>query len=126
MIRAESQATPYLTRLTNGKHAVAVDSPQEKGGQGEGLRPHELLEAALAGCISLTVRAYADRREIPLESLDVIVRLDRSDPDEAVFSYELQFKGELTDDQRDKLKQVARACKVSKTLQRKLSFVPSV
>ena len=46
MIRSSSLDVPYRTAFTNGSHAAVADVPREKGGDGQGFGPHELLEAA--------------------------------------------------------------------------------
>jgi putative redox protein len=52
--------------FSNGQHHTAADNTPEKGGQGAGFRPHELLEAALASCTNIRLRMYADNYRIHL------------------------------------------------------------
>ena len=40
--------------------AASSDNTPDKGGKGAGFRPHELLEAALACCMNMSVRMYAE------------------------------------------------------------------
>ena len=122
MISAISQTARYRTRFSDGVHEGFADTPADKGGQGDGFRPHELLEAALASCVSMTVRMYADHHAIPLGSVTAKVPLDRSHPDEIVFRYEVDVDGDLTPEQKDKLLHAASACPVRKTLSKKIRF----
>ena len=122
MIRATSQAAPYLTRFSDGEHQGLSDVSAAKGGQNSGFRPHDLLEAAVASCIDITLRMYADRHAIPLRSVTVTVTLDRSHPDEVVFRIDLDLDGELTPAQRDRLQRAAHACPVTRTLQKPIRF----
>ncbi|MGO8760210.1 MAG: OsmC family protein [Terracidiphilus sp.] len=122
MICAKSQPARYRTHFSDGEHEGYADTTADKGGANSGFRPHELLEAALATCVSMTVRMYADRRNIPLRDVATKVSLDRTDPDAAVFRYEVEVTGDLTEEQKARLLGVASACPVSKTLSRRIRF----
>jgi len=123
MICATSESAPYQTRFSGGEHQGLADTTAGKGGQHSGFRPHDLLEAAVATCINMTVRMYADRHGIPLRSVTVKVSLDRSHPEETVFRYRLDADGDLTPPQEDRLQLAARnACPVSRTLSKPIRF----
>jgi putative redox protein len=122
MIQTDSQARKYQTKFTNGEAASQADTSADKGGTGHGFRPHELLEAALASCMNMTLRMVAERKEIPLADVAVQVSLDRSDPEHPVFEYSAQFHGELSPAQRDSLLAVMDRCPVRKTLSKPLQF----
>jgi len=124
MICATSELTPYQTRFSDGEHQGISDTTADKGGQHSGFRPHDLLEAALATCVNMTVRMYADNQAIPLRSVTTKVSIDRSLPDEAVFRYEVDLDGELTPVQKDKLLHAANACPVRRTLSKGIRFEP--
>ena len=122
MICAKSELTRYRTRFTDGEHEGIADTTADKGGEHSGFRPHDLLEAALATCVNMTVRMYADNHGITVRGVTTNVSLDRTHPDEVVFRYEVELDGELTDEQRNKLFQAASACPVRKTLSKKIRF----
>ena len=122
MIIATSQPTRYQTLFSDGEHGCLSDVSADKGGQHAGFRPHALLEAALASCVGMTVRMYADHHAIPLRSVTAKVTLDRSQPDEIVFRYEVDVDGDLTPEQKDRLLHAASACPVRKTLSKKIRF----
>ena len=82
MIRSESSGVPHRVTFTNGEITADADVPKIKGGTGHGFGPHELVEAALATCMAISVEMYAAKHAIPLESVAVEVRLDRSRPTE--------------------------------------------
>ena len=124
MIICQNQTQDYLTSFTDGQHLAQADASPEHGGQGQGFRPHDLLEAALGSCINIVLRVYAQKHGIPLEGLKVEVNLNRDNPDEARFEYSMELQGQLLDEeQRAKLMKVAKACPVHKTLSRKISFL---
>ena len=54
-----------------GGHRLRADEEQDKGGEGTGPGPHELLLAALGSCTTMTLKVYAERKGWPLT--DVVV-----------------------------------------------------
>lgn len=126
MIKSTNDTHPYRTCFTNGQEVSFSDTNKDKGGGGEGFRPHELLEAALSNCMNMTLRMYADRYLIPLSGVAVTVKLDRSKPDEVIFDYALEFMGPLSDTDRQRLVEIARSCPVRQTLSKKVSFCEDV
>jgi len=122
MIIATSENPVYRTPFSDGEHQAVADTTKEKGGSGGGFWPHTLLEAALATCINITLRKYADKHAIPLSAAAIKVKLDRSRPDEATFGYEVELQGNLTEPQREALLRVAGDCPVKETLLKRISF----
>ncbi len=123
MIRALTEEPHYLTKFTNGTGAGFTDVSAAHGGTGTGFQPTELLEAALAACVTITLRMYAEKHNIPLEDVSTEVQLDSSSPEEAVFRYDIQLQGEqLTREQREKLLLVGKACSVRRTLSKPIRF----
>lgn len=124
MIRCQSQETPYRTVFTNGTFSGVCDASTDKGGGGQGFRPHELLEAALGSCLTMLLDMYAKTHGLPLDGVAVTVSLDRGEPGTTAFVCEIELSGDrLTGAQRGKLLRAARACPVRKTLSNKLVFV---
>jgi putative redox protein len=122
MIRATSEMARYQTLFSDGTHLGVSDTTFDKGGGNAGFRPHELLEAALACCVTMTVRMYADNHGIALRDVTSTVTLNRSQPDQAVFEYEIELAGELTGEERSKLMLAASACPVRRTLSKAIRF----
>jgi putative redox protein len=79
MIETKSTNQDYHCLLTNGKFTFDSDPPPSKGGLSNGLGPHELLEAALATCINITIRMTAKERNISLDYVSTQVDLYISD-----------------------------------------------
>ena len=104
-----------------GMKALATFRRRKAAGDA-GFRPHELLEAALACCLNISLRMYATRHNIPLAGLATEVSLDRRVAGEAVFEYGLELDGPITEGQRQELLQAAESCAVSETLSRKILF----
>jgi putative redox protein len=108
--------------VSTGRHEVVADAPIDKGRGGTGFGAHELLEAALAVCISMAVRMYAAAHSIPLEHVSTHVHLRRPAADRVVFEYSLELQGPLSSEQRERLAQAAQGCQVSQTLSKRLEF----
>ncbi|MDL4773383.1 MULTISPECIES: OsmC family protein [Thermomonosporaceae] len=48
--------TPYQVQFRAGQNAGLADTVKDEVGGSVGLRPHELLEAALASCMTISAR----------------------------------------------------------------------
>ncbi len=124
MIRATSLAVPYQTAFTNGSNHAVADVPVEKGGAGQGFGPHELLEAAFATCLTMTVQMCAAKHELPLLGVQCEVRMDRSVPNTVTLNYSLTFDGPLSDVQDAQLREAASRCPVARTLSGTIALQP--
>ena len=126
MIVSISESPRYRTGFSDGTHDGIADTTAEKGGSDSGFRPHCLLEAALATCVNMAVRMYADNHAIPLAGVTTRVKLDRNATEQAVFRYEVSLTGDLKVEQTEKLLQAANACPVRRTLSRTIVFESAV
>jgi putative redox protein len=77
-----------LFEATNASGQKAlIDGPPELGGQGEGVRPMEMVLMGLAGCSALDVIHILEKQQKePLEDLVVTVRGARADATPAVYT----------------------------------------
>jgi putative redox protein len=116
MIESRGRPTPYQAEFTNGTHTARADAPVAKGGGGQGFGPHELLEAALATCLSMTAQMTAAKHGYPLTGVRSRVGIDRTDPDRPVLNYSLELDGPLTPEQAQHLREAAAGCPVGRTL----------
>jgi len=105
----------YKVILSNGRHEFHADEPVEKGGMDTAPTPDELLEAALASCTLVTLRMYTDHKQWNVGAIDLSVSLKREDG-KTMISRQLKFELPLTEEQQQRLIQVAKNCPVSKTL----------
>jgi len=122
MIISVGTKTPYATIFSDGKREATCDTSLEKGGSGSGFSPVDLLEAAFACCLNITLRRYADQHQIPLSEAKVSVSLNRDNPEQTVFEYGVELQGDLTAAQRQKLMEQAASCTVRKTLSKQIAF----
>lgn len=92
---------------------IRTDVPQKLGGEDTGPTPHDLLESALAGCTAITVQMYANRKQIPLESVDVKITITAEGASNEMLR-EIRFHGNLSDEQKSSLLAIAEKCPVHK------------
>jgi putative redox protein len=122
MISASCLADTNRSAFTNGSHTGFADVPLDKGGNGNGFGPHELLEAALATCMTITVCKYAEKHRLPMRKVECEVMADRSVPEIITFQYSLKLEGELSLEHKQQLHQAAGKCPVAKTLAGVMAF----
>ncbi len=108
----------YRTRVASRAHEFFVDEPGELNGGDTAQDPYETMLGALGACKAITVRMYAQRKGWDLRE----VRLDlehsrpngRGKPEQ--IDIVMRFEGDLDDDQRARLKEIANACPVQRTI----------
>jgi putative redox protein len=127
----ETGQSKFAQDVILGKHTLSADEPTAVGGNDSGPSPYEFLLAALGSCTSMTLRMYADLKKIPLDR--VIVKLkhekvrgeDGKDIHNATAMIDhidriIELQGNLTDEQRRKLLEIANKCPVHRTLTSKI------
>ena len=92
-----------------------ADEPAVAGGADEGPNPPELLLAALGACKGTTVRLYAERKQWPLHAVRVILVRSQAGGAEQI-DVTIAFVGELSEEQRRRLVEIAEHCPVSRML----------
>ena len=106
----------HLVKLR--EHRFFVDEPAANGGEDAGPTPHDLYDSALGACKSLTVLWYAQRKNLPLEDIQVTVHRDDSEERKGRYRLrvELALGGPLSEAQRQELLAVAAKCPVHKLM----------
>ncbi|MEM8850653.1 MAG: alpha/beta fold hydrolase [Pseudomonadota bacterium] len=111
---------------SGGTHHIVADEPVSYGGTNRGLTPYQLLAASLGACTSMTLRMYARQKGWPLAHVSVDVTHDRMHAQDAPspgteridrFRREITLTGDLDDEQRTRLLEIADRCPVHRTLE---------
>jgi putative redox protein len=117
----EEGSAAYAQTVRIGRHILRADEPQSRGGQDAGPSPYDYLLAGLGACTVVTVRMYAERHDWPLVRTAVDLWHEKIPPagntaTTDCFHRVIHFQGELTEEQRSRLLQIAEHCPVSQTL----------
>jgi putative redox protein len=109
----------YQVEVRVGTTAFLADEPVAVGGLGTGPNPYDLLSAALGTCTVLTARLYANRKNWPLTRAQAsVVHHAARAGERDLFERVLTLEGELDEEQRARLAEIAGRCPVSQTLER--------
>ncbi|MBE0642881.1 MAG: OsmC family protein [Bacteroidetes bacterium] len=99
--------------LTDSKHWVMMDGPENFGGKDAGIRPKELMLLALAGCTGSDVASILAKKRIVLDGFDMEITAQETEEHPKVFEsmhVEYVFRGTGIES-----KDVERAIELSQT-----------
>ncbi|WP_411889878.1 alpha/beta fold hydrolase [Yoonia sp. SDW83-1] len=122
----EADPNGFLQDVQSGPHHALADEPAKYGGTNKGLTPYGFVSAGLGACTSMTIRMYARRKGWPLDGVSVDIAhakehaQDAADPGAKVdhFDRTIRLTGDLSEEQRARLLEIADKCPVHKTLER--------
>lgn len=106
----------YTCDIHAGKHHMVADEPVPLGGDDLGATPYQYLKAALGSCTAMTIRMYAERKKWKVKDVVVTLRHSRDANKQSVFERDIKLVGNLTEEQRERLLDIADRCPVHKTL----------
>ena len=102
-----------------GGARFVADQPVTAGGLGLGPTPHDLVSAALAACMTQTLRLYARHKAWPLGAVHIEVQSSKdlsASPPEA-FHADIALQGPLSPEQRTTLLEIANRCPIHRLLE---------
>lgn len=124
-----SEADPdgFLQDIQSGPdHHGLADEPLAYGGSNRGMSPYGYVSAGLGACTSMTIRMYARRKGWPLTHVSVDVSHNKVHAQDMTpgsrnrideFTRLIRFEGDLSEEQRTRLLEIADKCPVHKTLE---------
>jgi len=115
-VRVEEKMHPFTNQVTTNQHRWLADEPEDMGGADEGPAPMEMVMAGLGACTSMTLRMYAQRKEWKLEKVTVDLQHSKDKDGNETISRQLKVEGNLDEEQRKRLLEIANKCPVHKTL----------
>lgn len=127
MVVRETGNGPFENRITVGKHVMLADEPVSVGGRDNGPNPYDFVSAGLGACTSMTLRMYAGRKKWPLDKVSVHVSHAKdyahdcehceTDSKVDIFERVIVIEGDLDEDQRAILLEIADKCPVHRSLE---------
>ena len=132
-VSIETAQGKFQQKLTVGQHELVADEPLSFGGDDTGPTPYDFLLMALGSCTSMTMKMYADRKGIPLESVHIELEHSREHVEDCaecsndenridVIDRAITLRGDLNEEQRAKLMEIADKCPVHRTLKNRIDI----
>lgn len=119
VVVAENGKGRYQQAVTTGQHQLIADEPASMGGGDAGPDPFAYVMAGLGACTSITLRMYAERKGLALTQISVVISHDKIEVDGARrdrFNRLITLEGELSDEQRKRMLEIANKCPVHRLL----------
>ncbi|NNC47008.1 MAG: OsmC family protein [Sphingomonas sp.] len=127
-VRVETAGGKFAQLFATPSHEFILDEPKSIGGNDDGPTPYDMLLGAIGGCTAMTVQMYADRKKWSLEKVTVELEHNRDhgqdclsdaaggDDKIEVIDKAIRFEGDLDDEQRARLLEIADKCPVHRTI----------
>ncbi len=115
MIHVQKRENYSVTLTGRNNLQIISDVTPAMGGDDVGLDPHEITEAALGACTSITLAMYAKRKNWNLLDAEVVVKIEK-EGSESLISRKIKLIGDLTEEQKASLLAIANKCPIHKLL----------
>lgn len=125
MIRTSIRNNLSVTQ-TNDQHTITADVGKDIGGDDTALNPHELLEASLGACTTITVMMYAKRKNYPVEDVITTVKVVSESGEINEITRDIELKGSLDEETKKRLMDIANKCPMHKFLTKKSSITTRI
>jgi len=129
----ETHGGKFQQEVIVGRHRLLADEPVTVGGMDSGPGPYDLLLAGLGACTSMTLRLYAERKQLPLKQTTVRLRHDKIHASDCAecetkegmvdrIERAITLEGDLNAEQRARLMEIADKCPVHRTLESEIDI----
>ena len=127
-VKVDERNKHFARDVQTDTHVWIADEPISVGGHDLGPNPYEHLLAGLGACTSMTLRMYANHKNLALDDIEVQLNHQRSHAEDCedcqskskfvdVIERNITLKGDLTDAQRKRLLEIADRCPVHLTME---------
>ena len=117
----------FMLDVYSDTHQWMADEPVRVGGKNTGPDPYEHLLASVGTCTAMTIRMYASRKQWPLDNAVVTLRHSREHMTDCegceetpmkldIIERDIKLEGDLNEEQRNRLMEIADKCPVHRTL----------
>jgi len=124
----------FLSMINADGHKLVADEPTSYGGTDRGPTPYDLLSAALGACTAMTLNMYARYKKLPVESVRVDTMHNKIHAKDCAdcktetgkvdkFERVVSIAGDITEQQRQRMLEIADRCPVHQTLHREVKVV---
>ncbi|WP_420001659.1 OsmC family protein [Acinetobacter sp. LF10] len=120
--KVQALAEPWKGEVTSGTHQFLTDKPESFGGHDTGPAPYDFLTASLASCTMITLRMYAQHKQIDLGEFTVEVDFHTNREQQERIERRVIFKQPISQDLQEKFLNVCSKTPVTKTLLRSLDI----
>lgn len=127
LVRETLANGPFQNEVLIGGRRFLADEPKRVGGAETGPDPYEWVSTGLGACTAMTLRMYANRKGWPLARVSVGLEHAKKHADDCidckpsdridVFTRSIEIEGDLDDEQRQRLLEIADRCPVHRTLE---------
>ncbi|WP_415898999.1 alpha/beta fold hydrolase [Neptuniibacter sp. QD48_11] len=130
---SEADPDSFTQDISAAGHHIIADEPVSYDGNYLGSTPYQLVAAGLGACTSMTIRMYARHKKLPLEHVQVDVTHDKIHAEDCSsceqsggkvdqFVRRITLTGDLSEEERQRLLDIADRCPVHKTLEGEINI----
>jgi putative redox protein len=123
----ETRGGKFQQEIMSGPHRFLADEPVRLGGLDSGPGPYDLVLAGLGACTAMTLRLYAERKQLPLDRVTVQLSHKKIHAEDCEhcetgtgmidrIERVIGLEGTLAADDRGRLMEIADKCPVHRTL----------
>ena len=123
VVVAENGQGRYQQQVQAGEHIMLADEPESMGGSDAGPAPFDFVMAGLGACTSMTLRMYAERKNLALTRVSVSLSHDKTEVDGIKhdrITRQITIEGKLSEAERQRLLEIAEKCPVHQALSQSL------